>query len=95
MYTYDDTNVCFMHACLLGGRCLDRRCRVLLKHPGTLCGGCFLPEGDRCQRCKKKKNIVLPGTFMHLFLISNVSIIILSRPSTQFFLFIDVAFLLY
>ena len=28
-------------------------------------------------------------------LISNVSIIILSRPSTQFYLFIDVAFLLY
>ena len=28
-------------------------------------------------------------------LISNVSIILLSRPSTQFYLFIDVAFLLY
>ena len=31
---YDDSNVCFMHACLLGGRCLGRRCKVLLKHPG-------------------------------------------------------------
>ena len=87
MYTYDDTNVCFMHACLLGGRCLDRRCRVLLKHPGTLCGGCVY---QRVIAARGEKKL-----YYFYALISNVSIIILSRPSTQFYLFIDVAFLLY
>ena len=61
MYTYDDTNVCFMHACLLGGRCLDRRCRMLLKHPGTLCGGCVY---QRAIAARGEKKII---TFMHLF----------------------------
>ena len=41
---YDDTNVCFMHACLLGGRCLGRRCKVLLKHPGYTLRRLCLPE---------------------------------------------------
>ena len=53
MYTYDDANVCFMHACLLGGRCLDRRCRVLLKHPGTLCGGCVCQRAIAARGAKK------------------------------------------
>ena len=87
MCTYDDANVCFiffMHARLLGGRCLGRRCKVLLKDPGTLCGGCV------CQRAiAAKKTIAFTSA-----LISNVSIIILSCPSTQFYLFINVAFLL-
>ena len=84
MCTYDDANVCFMHACLLGGRCLGRRCKVLLKHPGTLCGACV------CQRA------IAANFFYYICaLISNVSIIILSCPSTQFYLFIDVALLVY
>ena len=44
---YDDVNGCSTHAGLLGGRCLGRRCRVLLEYPGALCGG-FV-----CQRCKQ------------------------------------------
>ena len=28
------------HADLLGGRCIGRRCRILLEYPGALCGGC-------------------------------------------------------
>ena len=55
--------VCFMHACLLGGRCLDRRCRVLLKHPGTLCGGCVYQRAIAARGGERKKCI----TFMHLF----------------------------
>ena len=39
---------CSMHAGLLGGRCLGRRCRVSLEQLGTLCGGCV------CQRWGKK-----------------------------------------
>ena len=47
MCTYDDANVCSVHAGLLDGRCLGRRCRVSLQYPGALCGGCV------CQTCKK------------------------------------------
>ena len=50
---YDDTNVCFMHACLLGGRCLGRRCKVL-KHPGYTLRRLCLPESEK----KKKKKIL-------------------------------------
>ena len=49
MCKYDDLNVlyyfvCSMHAGLLGGKCLGRRCRVSLQQLGAFCGGCFLPE---------------------------------------------------
>ena len=44
---YDDSNVCFMHACLLGGRCLGRRCKVLLKHPGYTLRRLCLPESEK------------------------------------------------
>ena len=44
---YDDSNVCFMHACLLGGRCLGRRCMVLLKHPGYTLRRLCLPESGK------------------------------------------------
>ena len=42
-----------------------------------------LPEGDRCQKNQ---------LYYICALISNVSIIILSCPSTQFYVFIDVEF---
>ena len=58
---YDDTNVCFMHACLLGGRCLGRRCKVLLKHPGYTLRRLCLPV-----KKKKKK--------LHFCTVSNISI---------------------
>ena len=60
---YDDTNVCFMHACLLGGRCLGRRCKVL-KHPGYTLRRLCLPESEK----KKKKKITFLCT------VSNISI---------------------
>ena len=44
---YDDSNVCFMHACLLGGRCLGRRCKVLVKHPGYTLRRLCLPESEK------------------------------------------------
>ena len=71
MFTYDDTNVCFMH--------------------GTLCGGCV------CQRAiaTRGEKTTQKQLYYICALISNVSNIILSCPSTQFYLFIDVAFLLY
>ena len=47
MWMYDDSNVCFMHACLLGGRCLGRRCKVLLKHPGYTMRRLCLPESKK------------------------------------------------
>ena len=47
MWMYDDSNVCFMHACLLGGRCLGRRCKVLLKHPGYTLRRLCLPESGK------------------------------------------------
>ena len=43
-----------MHACLLGGRCLGRRCKVLLKHPGYTLRRLCLPEWKK----KKKKNYI-------------------------------------
>ena len=48
----DDENVCFMHACLLGGRCFGHRCRALWKYPGALCGGCV---------CQKKFHLCTVG----------------------------------
>ena len=68
MCTYDDANVCFMHACLLGGRCLGRRCRVLLKHPGILCGGCVCQRAiaaKKTKQIKQQQNNCI--TFVHLF----------------------------
>ena len=52
---YDDSNVCFMHACLLGGRCIGRRCKVLLTHPGYTLRRLCLPESEKK---KKKKNYI-------------------------------------
>ena len=49
---YDDTNVCFMHACLLGGRCLGRRCKVL-KYPGYTLRRLCLPESEKKKKKKK------------------------------------------
>ena len=45
MCKYDDMNVlfyfvCSIHAGLLGGRYLGRRCRVSLQQLGAFCGGC-------------------------------------------------------
>ena len=45
MCKYDDVNVlfyfvCTMHAGLLGGRYLGRRCRVSVQQLGAFCGGC-------------------------------------------------------
>ena len=39
---------CSMHAGLLGGRCLGRRCRVSLEQLAALSGSCV------CQRSKKR-----------------------------------------
>ena len=55
MWMYDDSNVCFMHACLLGGRCLGRRCKVLLTHPGYTLRRLCLPESEKKKKKKKKK----------------------------------------
>ena len=63
---YDDTNVCFMHACLLGGRCLGRRCKVL-KHPGYTLRRLCLPESEKKKKKKKKK-------ITFLYTVSNISI---------------------
>ena len=60
---YDDTNVCFMHACLLGGRCLGRRCKVL-KHPGYTLRRLCLPESEKN---KKKKNNYISVMYCALF----------------------------
>ena len=54
---YDDSNVCFMHACLLGGRCLGRRCKVLLTHPGYTLRRLCLPESEKKKKKKKKKKL--------------------------------------
>ena len=37
---------CSMHAGLLDGRCLGRRCRVSLEQLGALCGGCVCQRWD-------------------------------------------------
>ena len=54
MCMYDDVNVCFMHVGLLGGRCIGRRCRVLLKHPDTLCGGCICQKAIAARGAQTK-----------------------------------------
>ena len=64
---YDDSNVCFMHACLLGGRCLGRRCKVLLTHPGYTLRRLCLPESE-----KKKKKIALFPTFQLSFCLAHL-----------------------
>ena len=67
---YDDTNVCFMHACLLGGRCLGRRCKVL-KHPGYTFRRLCLPESEKKKKKKKKKILHFCNV---LCTVSNISI---------------------
>ena len=62
MCKYDDVNVlfyfvCSMHAGLLGGRYLGRRCRVSLQQLGAFCGGCV----------STKKKIVSCTFFPFLF----------------------------
>ena len=55
------------HAGLLGGRCIGRRCRVLLEYPGALCGGSV------CQGSNKSSLYYI--CVMYCLVISNVSII--------------------
>ena len=81
MWMYDDSNVCFMHACLLGGRCLGRRCKVLLTHPGYTLRRLCLPESEKKKKKKKKKKLHFCNV---LCTVSNISIIILSCPSLNF-----------
>ena len=65
---YDDSNVCFMHACLLGGRCLGRRCKVLLTHPGYTLRRLCLPESEK----KKKITFALFPTFQLSFCLAHL-----------------------
>ena len=69
---YDDSNVCFMHACLLGGRCLGRRCKVLLTHPGYTLRRLCLPESGKKKKKKKKKNCALFPTFQLSFCLAHL-----------------------
>ena len=67
MCKYDDVNVlfyfvCSMHAGLLGGRYLGRRCRVSLQQLGAFCGGCV----------STKKKIVSCTFFPFLFTVMQV-----------------------
>ena len=70
---YDDSNVCFMHACLLGGRCLGRRCKVLLTHPGYTLRRLCLPESEEKKKKKKKKKNYISVMYCALFLTFQLS----------------------
>ena len=62
-------NVCFMHACLFGGRCLGRCCKVLLKHPGYTLRRMCLPESEK----KNNNNNYISVMYCALFPIFQLS----------------------